>query len=201
MDKEPLSYPPGGNNNNNNNNKIIIILLLLSEKVSPPELANRILSYYVQGSVARQVIDYILEHGAFTIPTLTRIFRVPRETIYYILRRLSPWVIQTSVRLEPPIRSPGNKPYIWRRQDVELPEAVDEARIDHYDILKKHDPAVKATDEMGQRLLEDLGDRSEVTYREILVYLKEKGVSGPEGPRLADNLAKFLGRSGVKVWR
>ena len=214
MAKEPLSNSPGTPIPNNELTKDNIILLLLDirERLSP-EYAKSILSYYSKGSVAPKVIAYILDHGGFTIPTLSYQFKVPRETIYAIFRRLSPGIIQTREKLEHPIKSPGNKANVWRRFDVDLLEAVNEARTLYYETLKKYDPAVKIAeakrmdmekqkDDLGRSFMEEhVKDHPETRLKDILTYLRIKGIDGTARIDLANMIAELVKESGVKVWR
>lgn len=138
----------------------------------PPELVNKVLTNYTKGGrVAPQVIAYILDNQGWTIPTLSHLFRAPKQTIDQILKKLRPWVIQTSVKLEKPIKGPGNQPYVWIRVGVDPKEAENEARAFYNDILEKHDPATKrAREEMRAReeaIAQAQTDRDELVARVI----------------------------------
>lgn len=209
MDKKDLDNSPElpPSNKELNKNKYHFNYYYIIENV--PEEYNKLVLVNYRGHIAPKVIDYILKHGGFTIPTLSSLFGVSYQTIEHILKRLRPWVIQTRHKLEHPITRAGNKARVWVRNSVDPLEGVNEARTSYYKTLEKNDQdfrnhvdLLKSVNELGRDFLENVvRDRSEVTNREILIYLKEKFGQSPQIPKLADMVADMVARSGVKVWR
>lgn len=157
-----------------NNNLLFNYLYSLTRVLGEvqPELVNNVLTNYTQGGrVAPKVIAYILDNQGWTIPTLSHLFRAPKQTIDQILKRLRPWVIQTGVKLERPIKGPGNQPYVWIRVGVDPKEAEREARAFYNDILEKHDPAtIRFREEVRAReeaIAQAQTDRDELVARVI----------------------------------
>lgn len=127
---------------------------------------------------------------------------MPPSTSYQTLNRL-----KTLGFIEPVLKLPKRKlkrsgpiPRVWGLIGNYTDEEVAKTINLHYRSLF---PKYRAAENVAQDILDNYirpRQASEVSYREILIYIKETRVPF-KAPDIADLAAQYLHEQGVKVWR
>lgn len=145
---------------------------------------------------------YLCRHGAATAWLLQVQLNIPEATAYRVLKQLR------ALRLiEPVLKLPRRKlkragpiPKVWSLVGNYTKEDVAAAINLHYRTLS---PKYRLAVEVAQSMLDNyLKPRQlqEVSYREILIHIKEMRVPF-RAPDIAALAAQYLHERGVKVWR
>jgi len=142
---------------------------------------------------------YFCLNGAATAWTLQRELHVPESTVYRALKKLrSLGVIYPALKVSKVRYSRGGpRPIVWAIVGASTEEISKALRL-HYRSLS---PKYCVAERLAQTILDRyLKNGREITYREILVFVKELKIPF-EKYDIAELIAQYLNEIGVKVWR
>lgn len=181
---------------NNSLLEFIGTLKLLSYSENNLEQVGKILSTRDLRKTAWHFLDY----GASTALILQNRLGVSGATMYRYMSDLRVFkFIVPAVKTRGEKGKKGRRTLIWMVPDG-TPDQINEARKLHYRLLS---PKYRVAEEVAQSILEDYiapRDISEITYREILIYVKEQKMPFMV-PDIALLAAQYLQEKGIKVWR
>jgi len=149
----------------------------------------------------RNVLYYFLDYGAATSLILQQKLNLDDSKVYRHIGKLKNLdIIEPAVRIPSVIRSKGGpRATLYRIPDADI-DQIHAASNLHRKLLS---PKYRIAEELAQILLDDyITPRhvTEITYREILVFVKEKKVR--ERVDVAELVAQNLQHQrGIKVWR
>ena len=150
-----------------------------------------------------QAFIYLCRNGATTAWLLQVQLGMPETTSHRVLKQLMAMEV-----VEPVIKIPRRKlsrsgpiPKVWGLRGHYTPEDVAKAINLHYRTLS---PKYRMAREIAQSMLSEyIRPRhvKEISYREIVAYVKERRRVPFHSPDLADLAATYIHEQGIKVWR
>jgi len=142
---------------------------------------------------------YFCLNGAATAWILQKELHIPEATVYRALKKLrSLGVIYPALKVSKFRRSRGGpRPIVWAIAGASTEEISKALRL-HFRSLS---PKYCVAERLAQTILDRyLKNGREITYREILVFVKELKIPF-EKYDIAELIAQYLNEIGVKVWR
>lgn len=150
-----------------------------------------------------QAFLYLCRHGATTAWLLQVMLGMPETTSHRILKRFNALgVVEPIIKLPKRLRKrSGPIPTAWGLVGHCSDEEVANAINLHYRTLS---PKYRLAREVAQTILTDYLNRrnvEEISYREIVVYIKENRRIPFFIPDIAELAAQYLHEQGIRVWR
>lgn len=142
---------------------------------------------------------YFCINGAATAWILQKELHIPEATVYRALKRLRALgIIYPALKVSKLRRSRGGpRPIVWALIDASTEEISKTLRL-HFRSLS---PKYCVAERLAQTILDRyLKNGREITYREILIFVKELKIPF-EKYDIAELIAQYLNEIGVKVWR
>jgi len=149
-----------------------------------------------------QAFLYLCRHGATTAWLLQVMLGMPETTSHRILKRFNALgVVEPIIKLPKRLKKrSGPIPKVWglvgHCSDDEVATAINL----HYRTLS---PKFRLSMEVAQTILTDYLNRrnlKEISYKEIVVYIKESRRTPFFIPDIAELSAQYLREQGIKVW-
>jgi len=150
----------------------------------------------------RSVVYYFMDYGAATSLILQQRLKLNESKVYRYIGKLKNLdIIEPAVRIPSQLRSTGGpRATIYKVPDADIIQINDAITL-HRKILN---PKYRLAEELAQILLDEYIEPrglTEITKREILVFVKERKVLFVAGD-IAELMARYLQHQrGIKVWR
>ena len=149
----------------------------------------------------RNVLFYFLDCGAATALTIQTRLKLGRDKTYRYLKKLERLgIIEPAVRMQKERPSKGGPRATVHKVPDATVDQVHEAIKIHRRLLS---PKYRLAEEMAQLILDEYIEprgMEEISYREILVFLREKRVTFVVAD-IAQMAARNLHEKGIKVWK
>lgn len=148
-----------------------------------------------------EVFLYFCLHGAGTGLILQSENNLSEATTYRILKRLyNMGLIYPALKITNLRNSKGGpRPIVWAIHGASNEEIANAVRLH----MKKLNPKYLIAERLAQTILDEYLNKrqtNEITYREILVHIKELRLPY-RSPDIAELTAEYLLENGMKVWR
>ena len=148
-----------------------------------------------------EAFTYFCLHGASTAWVIQCRLEMTEPTAYRAMKQLrSLGVIEPALKVSKIKHSKGGpRPIVWVIQGGSPEDVADALRL-HYQMLS---PKYRIAENVAQTILDEFHDKGrprEISYREIIVYVKELEIPFM-APDIATMTAQYLHEKGIKVWR
>ena len=143
-----------------------------------------------------QTLDYLAEHGAGTVLTISHDLDMSEKTVYWALRRLFHFGF---VEVKAEVKTGGRPAKVWALPDSD-PAQVHKAITEH---MKIASPIYRRAHHIAQQILDQYikpRGLKEIRLKELRQAIIHLGL-GPINPDILDQVAWILQKHGVRVWR
>ncbi len=147
-----------------------------------------------------KVFLYLCLHGAATPLTLHHKLKIPEASVYRALKRLKALgLAEPALKFSCPGARGGPRPTVWMLKNADPSDVAKAAEV-HKRLLS---PKYRFAEEVAQTLLDKFtagGRLREISYKELLLHVRELRIPF-NALDVADMVAWYLQKKGVKVWR
>ena len=146
-----------------------------------------------------KIFLYLCLHGAATPLTLHYKLKIPEASVYRALKRLKALgLAEPALKFSCPGVRGGPRPTVWMLKNADPSDVAKAAEV-HKRLLS---PKYRFAEEVAQTLIDRFtaGEVREISYKELLLHVKELRIPF-NALDVADMVAWYLQKRGVKVWR